>query len=563
MPCTMLFRNDLDSTIRTVPSRSIRISFTSSSRDSTERTKFAKCSKETSTSLLKPSVMESSWPQVCIPLHLSSLIRALKPETVNTNSFRFPRPSTQLFRITYQKTLTSISLVLLIASGVMMRWKLGLEYACRTELFATALVRNQFGQYEGSVSKVVACVGFLVHFYVAAGLMRCARSSSLFRHLGFASWSTMPTGGTSVAMIYATMAGLTESSGGRLHWTFCTEALPIQHRSPLTEVLHVQMALGCCLSKDDPIPDWATLTGSPEEPESVLRGRLYRSIIAISDSIEHAPQFLYTRHAQAQAVLRQILNGCRALAAFWQGKLEESLEYATRTIHNILTVDRDILGVWVLIANSFAVQIAIVFVNRELFKLGMSYIAEAGLGFPITHRLLTRLSEQFTHAEHESTRYQMIGNSTYAFPLSGMSPTGASLLGSSPTSPGNLSSPLASPSSPHALSHLTSGTGSYPSSPVTLSGAAHSWSGMANAANSFSTPMLVSGSSPINSNALGSASGAPNQGGSFASHMLSGVPFTPMNPQSPNDQLLHTNPTPFTLEHALARHTGLQYYSKQ
>lgn len=456
----------------------------------------------------------------------------------------------------------------------MMRWKLGLEYACRTELFATALVRNQFGQYEGSVSKVVACVGFLVHFYVAAGLMRCARSSSLFRHLGFASWSTMPTGGTSVAMIYATMAGLTESAGGRLHWTFCTEALPIQHRSPLTEVLHVQMALGCCLSKEDPIPDWATLTGTPDEAESALRGRLYRSIIAISDSIEHAPQFLYTRHAQAQAVLRQILNGCRALAAFWQGKLEEALEYATRTIHNILSVDRDILGVWVLVANAFAIQIAIVFVNRELFKLGMSYVSEAGLGFPITHRLLTRLSEQFTHAEHESARYQMIGSSsTYAFPFSGMSSThgggsgmsSSSLLSaSSPSSPisGLASSPMASPSSPHsALSHL----GSFPSSPVALGGSTHSWN---NAANSFSAaPMLVSGSSPIHSTVLGGATpGGVGQGSGLSSHMLSGghfTPLSPMNPQSPNDQLLHPNTTPFNLEHALARHTGLQYYANK
>lgn len=458
-----------------------------------------------------------------------------------------------------------------------MRWKLAVEYAGRTELFARALVRNQFGQYEGSVSKVVACVGFLVHFYVGAGLMRAARNSSLFRHLGFTSWSTMPTGGTSVAMIYATMAGLTESTEGRLHWTYCTEALPIQHRSPLTEVLHVQMALGSCISKEDPIPDWDTLTGTAPELEAMLRGKLYRSIIAISDSIEHAPQYLYTRHAQAQAVLRQILNGSRALAAFWQGKLEEALEYATRTIHNILNIDRDILGVWALISNAYAVQISIVFVNRELFKLGMSYIAEAGLGFPVTHRILTRLSEQFSHAESEATRYQMIGNSAFAFPLSGMSPGSASSLGSilssGPSSPlGMVSTPLSpSPSSPHAMSHLTaSSPGAFPSSPIAIG--THNWPQSAsamNAMNTFSTPMIsTSAGSPIHSNALGSVgtAGSPNHGSSFPSHMLlGGGPFTPMNPQSPNEHSLYPG-MHLSLEQALAGRlvgpgAGLSYHN--
>lgn len=450
-----------------------------------------------------------------------------------------------------------------------MRWKLGVEYAGRTDLFARALVRNQFGQYEGSVSKVVACVGFLVHFYVGAGLMRCARNSALFRHLGFTSWATMPAGGTSVAMIYATLAGLTESATGRLHWTFCTEALQIQHRSPLTEVLHVQMALGCCLAKEDPIPDWTTLTATASEEENVLRGKLYRSIIAISESIEHAPQYLYTRHAEAQAVLRQIMNGARALAAFWQGKLEEALEFATRTIHKILSIDRDILSVWTLVSNAYAVQIAIVFLNRELFKLGMSYIAEAGMGFPVTHRILSRLSEQFTHAEQESSRYQLMGHTaSYPFQLPGLSPSSApsGLLASAPSTPVNHSSPLASPSSPHALSHIN--MGSFPSSPV------HGWtpttaSGGSNILSPTHSPINTNilSTSPNQSSYLNSVSGAASTSsssstsGTGSSNSFS-TPVTPMNPQSPSEHLLYATTASFSLDPLTNFHrAGMPYYS--
>lgn len=428
-----------------------------------------------------------------------------------------------------------------------MRWRLGVEYASRTELFSRALIRQQFGQYEGSVSKVVACVGFLVHFYMAAGLVRCARNSVLFRHLAFTSWSAGASGGTSIAMLYATLAGLTENTDGRLHWTFCTEALPTQLRTPLTEVLHVQLALGSVLAKEEPLPDWNTLTGTPGENEQLLRLKLYRSIVAISESMDRAPQYLYTRHSEAQGVMRQILNGCLALAAFWQGKLEESIEAAHRTIHNILSVDRDILGVWQLFSNAFAVQIAIAFVHRELFKVGMAHIAEAGMGFPITHRILTRLSEQFTHAEQEAARFQLIGNTGYAFPHPGASGSGFSSGGlSHPTSP-VISGSSHSSSNPSNSGIGLNGMPNLPSAPHL---SFHSSVGMGNGMLQSSSPLSSMPSSPITPLTplplhLAGQQQMQTQtsGGSFSStgNSWQSSPYSPLSnhPSSPADSHLH------------------------
>lgn len=294
-------------------------------------------------------------------------------------------------------------------SGVMMRWRLGVEYAGRTELIGRALVRGQVGSNESCVAKLVGCLGYLNYFYMCAGLVASARSSILLRHFLFTAWSEMPSGGTVISMLYASLGGVANCTEGRLHWLHCSESLPSYLRSPITEVLHMLFTIGDIFCRADPLPDWTMLTATAGESEMVFRQKLYDKCQAIELEIDTAPHYVYARQREAQAVLHQILVGCRAVTSYWLGKHDEAIHFAITSIHNAPKVDQEIIAPWQLFANAYAIQICIILMQRELYTAGLELFKRQASLLPIGRKLLERLNDMVAHADAEVARFHLIG----------------------------------------------------------------------------------------------------------------------------------------------------------
>lgn len=328
----------------------------------------------------------------------------------------------------------------------MLRWRLGIEYAGRTDLIGRALLRAQVSVNESCVSKLVSCMGYLTHFYASAGLLSSARTGILQRYCFYTGWSTMPVG-TVVAMLYASMAGVANCTEGRLHWLQCSENLPEQLHSPMTEVLHLLFTIGDIFCRSEPLPDWTMLTTSPGEAEMMSRQRLYEKCQPIEDTIDTAPHYVFLRQRESQAVLHQIMNGCRALTAYWVGKHDEALTHAVRSIQNAHNVDQDIVLPWQLYANAYAIMVCIVLMQRDYYLLGMEHFLKQSSCLPMGKKMLERLYEMSNHADVEVSRFQLIGSVPTPF----SSPGGVALAGSSnPPNATFQTSPMRTPLSPNA-----------------------------------------------------------------------------------------------------------------
>jgi hypothetical protein len=219
-------------------------------------------------------------------------------------------------------------------------------------------------------------------------------------------------------MIFACMAGTTVSPEGRLHWTLCSEGLAPSMRSPLTEVLRTVISIGEIFARDEPLLDWTALTSPcPSDNEMVLRNKLWEGFDTIEASIGASTSYIYARHVETQAVLRQMLHGSKALTAFLLGKHEEALNSAILSIHNSPQVDRHILGPWQMFALGFSIQVSIALMHRDLYRMGMEAMRFLGTGHPAASKFLDRLTDQYSHAEAEMARFQLIGSALPLQPL--------------------------------------------------------------------------------------------------------------------------------------------------
>lgn len=211
-------------------------------------------------------------------------------------------------------------------------------------------------------------------------------------------------------MLYSSLTGTSQSAETRLFWTNCSEVLPDHLRSPLTEVLRFITTLGEIYGREDPLLDWIQLTNPGTDTELAVRTKVYEAMDVAEAAIDTAPQYLYTRQDAAKACLHQMLYGCRALVSLLLGKHDEALSYTLRVVQNMRNVDPNILGIWQVYSNAFAIQVAVALMQRELYRTGMESLRRMAHLYPVGSRIIERLQEQYSHAETDMARYQMIGS---------------------------------------------------------------------------------------------------------------------------------------------------------
>lgn len=271
--------------------------------------------------------------------------------------------------------------------------------------------------------------------------------------------------------VYTHMASLCTRPQEKLHFLDCAEKLGQGSAPPVNQVILAVFVTGEILSKSEHLFDMEHFTEKTSAQEFEYRLKLHQYCAAALDSIDHHPAFSHGRNVLMAATLKMMVSGCRALAALQIGKHDEALAWTATTIQVVKYVDTTILPMLITVSLAYAVHVAVVMQQRDLFCMGMARLKQFTGLYPIAVRLWNRLVAQGQQLASDATfivalpeygtaafaQYQQqIQHAAQLTPTSTSSTPGSSSSGAANSSGNNSTSP--SDNTPSGSS--PSGTGS-------------------------------------------------------------------------------------------------------